>query len=196
MNYLCEEENIMLTNETLRTIKNRRSTRSFKNEQISDDELQAVLNAGLYAPSAANQQAWHFTVIQNTERLAWLNREAKERGKHYDHIQKLVNNENFNIFYGAPTVILVSGEEKAMVIESDCAAATQNMLLAAESIGLGSCWVNLVLLALNSPQGKEYLEELGVAEGYKPYASVALGYKKLETINAPPRKLDLINYIK
>ena len=66
----------MLTNDTLKTIKSRRSTRNFKNEQIKDDELQAILEAGMYAPSA-NQQAWHFTVIQNKDMLARLNREAK-----------------------------------------------------------------------------------------------------------------------
>jgi len=185
----------MLSNDTLITIKNRRSARNFKNEQIKDDELQAVLDAGSYAPSA-NQQAWHFTVIQNKELLDWLNREAKEGAKQYEPLQKMANNESFNIFYGAPTVILVSGEEKAMVIESDCAAATQNMLLAAESIGLGSCWVNFVILAFTRPKANEYLKELGVPDGYKPYASVALGYKMIETISAPPRKPNLINYIK
>lgn len=185
----------MLTNETLSTIKNRRSIRNFKNNQIKDDELQAVLDAGIYAPSA-HEQAWHFTVIQNKELLAWLNYEAKERAKQYEPLQELANNEGFNIFYGAPTVILVSGEEKAIAIESDCAAATQNMLLAAESIGLGSCWIGFVLVAFNSPKAKEYLKELGVPDGYKPYASVALGYKKIEAVYAPPRKLNLINYIK
>lgn len=187
----------MLTNDTLSTIKNRRSARNFKNEQIKDDELGAVLDVGIYAPNAANQQAWHFTVIQNKELLAWLNRETKERSRQYEHLQKMANYESFNIFYGAPTVILVSGEEKkAMVIESDCAAATQNMLIAAESIGLGSCWINFVLLAFNSPKAKEHLKKLGVPDGYRPYASVALGYKKIEAINVPPRNLNLINYIK
>ncbi len=184
-----------MTNETLSTIKNRRSIRNFKNEQIKDDELQAVLDAGIYAPSA-NDQAWHFTVIQNKELLSWLNYEAKESAKKYKPLKELANNEGFNIFYSAPTVILVSGEEKAIAIESDCAAATENMLLAAESIGLGSCWIGFVLVAFNSPKAKEYLKELGIPDGYKPYASVALGYKNVEAVSAPPRKLNLINYIK
>jgi len=185
----------MLTNETLSIIKNRRSIRNFKDEQIKDEELQAVLDAGIYAPSA-NDQAWRFTVIQNKELLAWLNCEAKEIAKQYEPLQELANNEGFNIFYGAPTLILVSGEEKAIAIESDCAAATQNMLLAAESIGLGSCWIGFVLVAFSSPKAKEYLKELGVPDGYKPYASVALGYKNIESVETPQRKPDVINYIK
>lgn len=185
----------MLTNETLSTIKNRRSIRNFKSKQIKDEELQAVLDAGTYAPSA-NDQAWHFTVIQNRELIAWLNCEAKEIAKQYEPLKELANSEGFNIFYEAPTVILVSGEEKAIAIESDCAAATQNMLLAAESIGLGSCWIGFVLVAFNSPKAKEYLKELSVPEGYKPYASVALGYKNIESVKALPRKPDVISYIK
>lgn len=188
----------MNTNETLRTIKSRRSIRSFKDEQITNEELQAVLEAGLYAPSAGNQQAWHFTAIQNKELLAWLNNEAKAVAKEVDHehIRKMASNEKFNIFYGAPTLILVSGDEQAMVIEADCAAANQNMLLAAEALGLGACWINLVLLAFDSPRAKEYIKELGIPDGYKPYCSIVLGYKKTEAINAPERKPDLVNYIK
>lgn len=188
----------MITNDTLHTIKNRRSIRSFTDEQIKEEELQAVLDAGVYAPSASNQQAWHFTVIQNKDLLTWLNREAKEIAKTFDdeHIRLMANNEKLNIFYNAPTVILVSGKEDAMVIESDCAAANQNMLLAAESIGLGSCWVNLVLFLFHHPKAKEYIKELGIPDGYKPYCSVALGYKKSKTANAPARKPNRINYIR
>lgn len=188
----------MIVSDALKTIKTRRSTRSFKDEQIKDDELQSVLEAGIYAPSAGNQQAWHFTVVQNQELLEWLNRTAKEAAKHLDneHLRKMVNNEKFNIFHGAPTLIIVSGDERAMVIESDCAAANENMLLAAEAIGLGACWINLVLFAFQSPNGKEYCKELGIPEGYKPYCSSVLGYKKIEAVNAPARKENLINYIK
>lgn len=187
----------MSISDTLKTIKARRSIRSFEEEQIKDGELQSILEAGLYAPSSGNQQAWHFTVIQNRELLEWLNHTAKEAAKQLDneHIRKMAENEKLNIFYGAPTLIIVSGNEQAMAIESDCAAANQNMLLAAEAIGLGACWINFVLFAFNPPHGKDYSKELGIPEGYKPYCSIILGYKKQEAVNAPPRKSDLVNYI-
>lgn len=188
----------MSSNETLEVIKKRRSIRAFRTEQIKDEDLQAVLEAGAYAPSAANQQAWHFTVIQNKEVLDRLNHDSKEAGKQSDneYIRKIMNNEKFNIFYGAPTLIIVSGNEQAMVIESDCAAANQNMLLGAEALGLGSCWINLVLLAFGSPDGQKYLEELGIPAGYKPFCSTVLGYKKVEPLHAPERKSDIVNFIK
>lgn len=188
----------MITNETLKIIKRRRSIRSFKDEQIKEEELQAVLEAGLYAPNAGDQ-AWHFTAIQNRELLDRLNIAAKEAAKQHDfeHLKKLGNNENFNCLYGAPTLVIVSGNEQAPIpLDADCAAATQNLLLAAESMGLGSCWIFFVLLAFYSPQGPKLRKELKIPEGYRPYDSAVLGYKKDTVIYVPDRKSNLITYIR
>ena len=72
----------MIVNETLKIIKQRRSIRSYKDEQITEEEFKAVLEAGLYAPDAGGQ-AWHFTVIQNKELLGRLNLAAKEAAKEW-----------------------------------------------------------------------------------------------------------------
>lgn len=82
------------------------------------------------------------------------------------------------------------------MIDADCAAATQNLLLAAESIGLGSCWIFFVLLAFRSSLGAELFKELKIPVGYKPYYSAVFGYKTETNINAPDRKSDLITYIR
>lgn len=188
----------MISNETLTIIKQRRSIRSYKDEQIKEEELQAVLEAGLYAPNAGNQ-AWHFTVIQNKELLDRLNSAAKDAAKlmNIGDLSKLGNNEKFNCLYDAPTLIIISGNDQApMPLDADCAAATQNLLLAAESIGLGSCWIFFVLLAFRSSQGSELRRELKIPEGYRPYSSAVLGYKKTAFMKAPGRKPDLITYIR
>ncbi len=188
----------MIVNETLKIIKQRRSIRSFKDEQIKEEELQAVLEAGLYAPNAGDQ-AWYFTVVQNKELLDRLNIAAKEAAKQheFEHLKELGYNENFNCLYGAPTLVIVSGNEHAPVpLDADCAAATQNLLLAAESIGLGSCWIFFVLLAFDSPQGLELRKELKMSEGYKPYYSAVFGYKKDTVVYVPDRKPNLITYIR
>lgn len=188
----------MITNETVKIIKQRRSIRSFKDEQITDEELQAILEAGMYAPHAGDQ-AWHFTVVQNKELLDRLNLAAKEAAKqlNLEGLKELGDNEQFNCLYGAPTLIIVSGNAQFPVpLDADCAAATQNLLLAAESIGLGSCWIYFVLLAFNSPQGGELRKELRIPEGYKPYCSAVFGYKNIECVDAPDRKPGLITYIK
>ena len=188
----------MIVNETLKMIKQRRSIRSFKDEQIKDEELQAVLEAGMYAPNAGDQ-AWHFTVVQNKELLDRLNLAAKEAAKQMDmeHLRQLGSNEKFNCLYSAPTLIIVSGNEQSPVpLDADCAAATQNLLLAAESIGLGSCWIFFVLLAFYSSQGPELRKALKIPEGYKPYDSAVLGYKKEAVVNVSDRKPNLITYIR
>jgi nitroreductase len=191
-------EDLMIANETLKIIKQRRSIRSFKEEQIKEEELQAVMEAGLYAPNAGGQ-AWHFTVIQNKELLDKLNLAAKEAAKQMDmvHLRELGNNEKFDCLYGAPTLVIVSGNERIPIpLEADCAAATQNLLLAAESIGLGTCWIFFVMLAFNSPQGSELRKELKIPDGYKPYYSAVIGYKQDAAIYVPDRKPDIITYIR
>jgi nitroreductase len=188
----------MIVNETLKIIKQRRSIRNFKDEQIKEEELQTVLEAGLYAPNAGGQ-AWHFTIVQNKELLDRLNIAAKEVAKQHDFepLRELGNNEKFNCLYGAPTLVIVSGNKKLhMPLDADCAAATQNLLLAAESIGLGSCWIFFVLLAFDSQQGSELRKELKIPEGYKPYDSAVIGYKKDAVVNIPDRKPNLITFIR
>jgi len=187
----------MIVNETLSIIQRRRSCRSFKNAQITEEELQAVLEAGLYAPHAGDQD-WHFTVIQNKDILDRLNHSAKEAVK-YMGIQGLLplaENENFDCLYGAPTLIIVSGDEQSPIpLEADCAAAAQNLLLAAESIGLGSCWIFFVILAFLASGGDDLQKEL-IPTGYKPFNAVVLGYKQDAVIEVPARKPNLVTYIR
>lgn len=189
---------LLMSNETLKIIKQRRSCRSYQDKQITEDELQAILEAGQFAPNAGDQ-AWHFTVIQNREMLARLNLAAKEAARQMEmpHFQELGSNAQFNCLYGAPTLIIVSGNEQCPIpLDADCAAATQNMLLAAESVGLGSCWIFFVLLAFSSPQGAELRKELHIPAGYKPYNSAVFGYKTETAVNVPDRKPDLITYVR
>lgn len=130
-------------NDIIKNIKERRSIRKFKEEQIKDEELEVIVEAGIYAPSAHNEQPWHFTIIQNKDIISQINKESKMMMKdHHDKwIAKLGNNEKFDIHYNAPTVIVVSEKKDCYSKFVDVSAATQNMLLAAQSIGVGSCWV-------------------------------------------------------
>jgi len=184
-------------NETLKVIRNRRSTRKFKSEQIKKEELDIILDAGIYAPSAHNDQSWNFTVIRNKEMLDEQNKRSKEKGQNHEDriLRKMANSPELNIFYNAPTVIIVSGDEKGMMPVTDCAAATQNMLLAAESIDIGSCWCGFVKFLFESDEGNYYKEKLKIPTGYKPYYAVALGYKDVRITKAPKRKENCIQYI-
>lgn len=185
-------------NETLKNIRNRRSTRNFLPQQLKDEELQMIIDAGIYAPSATNKQPWHFTVIQNKDMIDRLNAAFKQIAKKSDneYVKKFADNEKFHVFYNAPTVILVSGDENNKYSPVDCAAATENILIAAESLEIGSCWIGLIAYLLNSEDGKEFVKELNIPEGFKQIHAVALGYKKNKSTNAPRRKENTVNYIK
>ncbi len=185
-------------NETLKTILNRRSFRAYKPEQIKDEELQTILEAGSYAPSGGNTQPWHFTVIQKGDVLQKINAACRETmlksgNKAFEERAKA---ENFSIFYHAPTLIVVSSDEKAITPQYDSALALGNMFLAAESIGIGSCWINALSMLLNAEAGKALNKELGIPEGYKVYGSGAFGYKAMEHPSPAPRKEGTVTIIK
>jgi nitroreductase len=157
-----------------------------------------VLEAGLYAPYAVDQ-AWHFTAVQNRGLLDRLNAAAKAAARQMEmaHLQALGNDEHFHCLYGAPTLIIVSGDARSPIpLDADCAAATENLLLAAESLGLGSCWIFFVLLAFQSHEGAALRRELKIPEGYKPYTSAVFGYKHTADVKAAERKPNLITCIR
>jgi len=185
-------------NETLKNIRNRRSTRAFLPEQVNGAHLTEIIDAGLYAPSANNKQPWHFTVIQRKDIIDRLSDAFKEIARKSDneYIRRFSDNEKFHVFYNAPTVVLVSGDENNDNASVDCAIAVENMLIAAESLEIGCCWVGLISYLLNSEEGKELVKELEIPEGFKQIHSFCLGYKKIEITNAPVRKENNVNYIK
>lgn len=184
-------------NETLNSIRNRRCIRSYKEEQVKDSDLEAVLEAGKYAPSAVNQQSWHFTVIQNKEVLRRMEQEIKVQFAKSPNprFQQMASDENFRVMYNAPTVILVSGDEKAIAPNADCAAAMENMMLAAESLNLATCWVNMSINLFSGEKSQEWRRELGIPEGYKPFYSLTLGHRAEGDVAAAPRREGTVNYI-
>lgn len=185
-------------NETIETILNRRSVRVYSEDQIKNEDLELILKSGLYSPSACNSQPWHFTVVQNNEILKMLNIETKKELLKCDdeYFKNFAANEKYDIFYNAPTVIVVSGEKAALVPQIDCAAATENMILAAESLGIGTCWIGLVTYLFRSEKAQEYNQMLNVPDGYEPYYAITLGYKRIADPKPQPRRENTVNYIK
>jgi len=186
-----------MDNRVIDTIKNRRSTRAFSSEQIKQEELDIIIEAGLYAPSAHNDQSWLFTIVQDRETIEQINKDSKACAVDSKDtmIRRWARNEKFDVFYGAPTLIIVSGEEKAMMPEIDCAAATQNMLLAAESLNIGTCWNGFAAFLFDTDKREEYIEKLKIPEGHRPYYAIAIGYKAKENTNAPKRRENRVIYL-
>lgn len=185
-------------NETIKTILSRRSVRSYSTQQIKNEDLDLILKAGLYAPSAHNQQSWHFTVIQDKELIDNLNKASKEEMAKLEdeHLKEFGANENFHLFYNAPTIIVISGEKSAIASGADCAAATQNMLVAAESLNIGTCWIGLVRPLFKGERADEFAKLFNIPEGYELNYAVAVGYKTAENAQAAPRRENTVDFIR
>jgi nitroreductase len=185
-------------NEVLRVILNRRSIRQYKAKQIDDAELKQILNAALYAPNAMNQQKWHFTVIQDKVMLTKMVNIVEENltNSNIDVLVRRASVPDYNTFYNAPTVILISADDKAGFVQIDCGAAAQNIALAAESLNISSCLITTTFFLFTSEKGEELKKKLGIPNGYSHVCTVALGYKDCTNPAAPPRNENVINYIK
>lgn len=163
--------------ETIQDLLNRRSVREFKDEQITNEELMTVIKAGMNAPSGGNKQSPVFIAVQNKEwikRLCKLNAEIAGAP------------EGFDVFYGAPTIILVLAQKNVGNPVEDASLAIGNMLNAAYALGLGSRWINRIRETFEHPLGTEILKEAGYEGEYIGVGSCILGYPK----NGFPDSLD------
>jgi nitroreductase len=186
-----------MTNETLQTIKQRRSVRQYADKQISDEELAAVIEAGLYAPhGGSHEDDLFFTVIQNKELMGEINRLAKAVARQREGLKELGGNESFDCLYRAPTFIIVSYNESTVCPETDSAAVLQNMLLATESIGLGGCWLYFPLQAFESDERVVLRKRCGIPQGCRPYASMVLGHKLKPAPTVAPRTTNKVFYLR
>lgn len=185
-------------NEVIQNIITRRSIRSYKEDQISDADLNTILEAAQFAPSGMSKQNWHFTAVQNKEKIEKLISAIKEAmgNSSIEQFKKMAGNPNFNPFYNAPTLIITAYDKNLPTKESDCAVALQNMLLAAHSLNIGSCWIHILALTGDDPKVREILTELGIPEDYAVFGTAILGFNSKEEPKATPRKDGTINIVK
>lgn len=172
-------------NEVLNNILTRRSIREFKPEQIKDEELDLILKAAIYAPSGMNKQSWKFTVLQNKEKIEVLAKVVRE---------KLGRNEGYN-FYAPPTLILVSNDRENSNGLADSSCALENIFLMANSLGIGSCWINQLKTICDEEEVRELLNEFEIPENHIVWGMASIGYPDQEGI-VKERKEGTIKIIK
>lgn len=181
-------------NKVLEVIKSRRSIRRYLPDPLKQEELDAILEAGLYAPSAHNDQPWHFTVIRDKallDRISRLSKELMLKGD-LDWMREMGANPQFHVFHNAPAVVVVSMRKDALSPLVDCSAAIENMLLAAESLDIGSCWIGLARFWFSMA---EEVKRLNLPAGYDPCYAVTLGYKGHRPAKALPRRPGTVAYL-
>ncbi|MCI8965050.1 MAG: nitroreductase family protein [Clostridia bacterium] len=172
-------------NETINTILKRRSIRQYKNEQISDEELNTILECGSYAPSGMNMQSYVFIAIQNEEIMHEIIDECMK-------LRKISSSP----FYGAPTIILVFANSEVPTYIKDAVSAMENIQLATTSLGLGACFINCVQDLFDTENGTQIKEKLEISSNYKCIGALSLGYIEGEYPEAKPRKENIIKIIK
>ncbi len=172
-------------NEVLQNILTRRSIRKFKKEQIKDEELDLILKAGIYAPSGMNKQSWQFTVIQNKEKIELLAKVVRE---------SLGRDEGYN-FYAPPTLIMLSNEKDNTNGLADCSCALQNIFLMANSLGIGSCWINQLKTICDEKEVREVLTSFGMPENHIVWGMAAIGYADSAS-KTQEKKKGVIKFVK
>lgn len=172
------------------TIITRRSTRKYKPEAVEPEKLQKVIEAGRYAPSGGNNQTNHFLVVRNPEamkRLAELAEAAFARMEADENTYPSLRNSilaskkgGYVFSYHAPILIIVANRKDYGNNMADAVAAIENMMIAANALDLGSCYINQLYWLNEEPSLLSYLQELGLKENERVFASMVLGYAATE----------------
>ena len=168
-------------NETMKTILSRRSCRNFMGRQLEDEILNPILEAGTWAASGMGKQSARMVVIQD-EKL----REKLRR------MNAAIQGRDGDPFYGAPTIVLVLADSTVHTWVEDGSLVIGNLMLAAESLGVGSCWIHRAREMFDSDEGKAMLKEWGIPETYRGVGHCALGYAAAPAPAYKPRREDAI----
>ena len=175
-------------NQVMQTILHRRSIRRFDPRQIDAGALEQILQAGLYAPSAGGRQGPFFVVSQDREvnlRLGRIKRANSHprmaaAGSYVSREQPSIADDPAitDAFYGAPTVVTLFAPKNFLFTQEDCAAAAENMLLAADSLGVGGCYIGQGWTAFAGDAGQRVLQKWAIRPDYYAVMQLLLGYPR------------------
>jgi nitroreductase len=183
----------MSINPVLEAIKLRRAIRSYEDKQVPGSAIQMLLEAATYAPSANNVQPWKFTVVTNKEEMKRLSDIAKSAlvrtlpdvgDEGLMGLKKRLSDSNYNIFYNSALLVFISSVPSPYAVY-DCGAAAQNMMLAAYTLGIGSCWIGTSRLVANDPKVKP---SLGIPDDHEVHVGIIFGYPKGGFPKAPEKR--------
>lgn len=170
-------EEMKMTNEILTLIKTRRSIRSFKPDAVPQELLDAVLEAGTYAPTGGGRQSPTIVAVM-----------SETYRKQIEKLNAAVMGKDIDPYYGAPVIVLVLADGAANTFVEDASCVLENMMLAAASLGLGSVWIHREREIFDSEEGKALLRQWGLPQTLRGVGSIALGYAAAPAPAPAPRK--------
>lgn len=171
---------------TFENIITRRSTRKYLNKPVGKELLEKIIETGRYAPSGGNSQSNHFLVIQNKQIIAHLVKMVEKAFSQmeitenmYRSLQNSINlskKGGYVFCYNAPVLIIVANKKDYGNNQADCALALENMMLEANELDLGSCYINQLKWLNEDQKIFSYLQSLGMKEDEMIYGSLIVGY--------------------
>lgn len=171
-----------MNNEVLQNIRTRRSCRAYTAQPVEPEKLKAIVEAGTWAASGMGRQAPKIVVLTDPAEIAELERMNAA----------VFGNPAAHPFYGAPVVCVVFADTNVNTWVEDGSLVIGNMMAAAHSLGLGSCWIHRARQEFESAEGKALMKKWGVSENYAGIGHCILGYAAQEPAPAKPRKADFI----
>lgn len=174
-----------MNSEVLKAICERRSVRSYKSAPVPQELIEQVVKAGTYAATGMNRQS---PII-----LAVTNREMRDK---LSKMNADVMGSDKDPFYGAPVVLVVLADKSVPTYVYDGSLVMGNMMLAAHTLGLGSCWIHRAKQEFDSPEGKKILAQLGITGDYEGIGHCILGYPEGGLPAEKPRKENYVYWMK
>ncbi|MGO8842357.1 MAG: nitroreductase family protein [Methyloceanibacter sp.] len=173
----------------------RRAVRDYTSDPVDESVLRQLIKAAVQAPSAVNRQPWTFTVVRDQVLLSQISEKSKfyllssslEQGA-MDRYRELLADPNFQIFYHAPVLIVISAKEPSLWAVEDCSVAAQNLMLAAYAAGLGTCWIGFAKHWLGTPEGKAALK---LGPECVVVAPIIVGHPKIAAAPVPRKEPDV-----
>lgn len=186
--------NFACMNETLQNIISRRSVKRYLDKPVPMELIEEVVKAGTYAPSGMNKQSAMILAVTNKEMRDRLSRINLEIVIGRDLFTSSGHNDPF---YGAPVVLVVLAKKEIGTRVYDGSLVMENLMIAAQSLGLGSCWIHRAKETFETEEGRQILRDLGVTDEYEGIGNCILGYAAPDALKPQsPRKDDFVVWVK
>lgn len=192
--------------DVLECIKTRRSTRKFTDKTVETEKIEQIIEAGRFAPSGGNSQTSHFIVITNKKVIDELKAIVQEEfskmeiyeGMYRSLVNSIIASKkgNYVFHYNPPVFIVVANKKNYGNAMADSSCALQNMMLMANALDLGSCWINQLHWLDENPKINAYMKNLGLAEDETICGALSIGYTNTLNRKETERTGNLVTYIK
>jgi nitroreductase len=182
-------------------LKSRRTVRSYTAEPVREQDLQELIDLAVLAPTGMGAQPWAFTVVTDPQVMRRVNAIVLEMLRSPrmqqllagEGLQEWIQRPNADIFYGAPALVVISGDTRAPATTIDCQLAAENLFLAAHANGLGTCYMGFLVMAADIPELQKLLH---ISEGHKILAATVVGHPALPPEGPPKRNPARIAWVR